>query len=140
MKSQCFPATLAYFPHIHTFFLEEMERLGITGEAASNIELVIEEIVVNVVKYAYPDGVGDIEVSCDLDNNKKFWISIRDWGVPFNPIEHKDGAVPPNLDEAQIGGLGIQFARALSEDIQYERQEDANFLFLRFDPESQPGS
>ncbi|MEQ8346311.1 MAG: GAF domain-containing protein [Sneathiellaceae bacterium] len=48
-------------------------------EMALSIGLVVTELVLNAVKYAYEDGVGPIEVELEERRNRLL-LSVRDWG------------------------------------------------------------
>ena len=69
------------------------------------LRLVCEELVVNVVDYAYPEddaeGYLDIEIEREKDS---ITIRFKDGGVPFNPLERDmpDTSLP--LEERRIGG------------------------------------
>ncbi|OQY11082.1 MAG: hypothetical protein B6I31_05620 [Desulfobacteraceae bacterium 4572_19] len=63
--------------------------MNIPVELFTKFDLVLEELFVNVNNYAYPDGNGDIELSCSFkhtkENGKKiFCLYLRDWGIYFN--------------------------------------------------------
>ena len=84
-----------------------------TGEVASctkelyAIHLVCEELVVNVVSYAYPEGVeGYLKIQIEKADGC-ITLKFIDGGVPFNPLERDMPDVSLPLEERQIGGLGI---------------------------------
>ena len=101
-----------------------------SGRVAKIIRLVCEELVVNVVDYAYPDGVdGYLDVDIDRDD-RAITIQLRDGGVEFNPLERDmpDTTIP--LKDRPIGGLGIFLVRELMDSINYERTGGKNILTL----------
>ncbi len=94
------------------------------------IELAMEEILVNIISYAYPDKPGQIHLSCDrLPHALRF--TIKDQGIPFNPLGHPS---PPPTPE-KPGGLGIHLAKSLLT-LKYERHEPFNILTLTYPPSS----
>lgn len=103
----------------------------------SKLDLVLEELFVNVVNYAYPDTKGDVEIACVFKNDperkmRQFSLFLRDWGLPFNPL---DQALPPlddDLDDRQIGGLGIFFVTQMADKCTYNRQNDTNEIRVDF--------
>jgi serine/threonine-protein kinase RsbW len=83
--------------------------LGFSNERISEIELAMEEVLVNIFKYAYKDCSldGDIEITCTLADAQSFVIEIADSGVPFDIFSAREPDVTAGIDERQIGGLGI---------------------------------
>ena len=52
------------FGSLRSFVLQELERQGGLEELAPRVDLVMEEVLVNAINYAYPKGEGEIEVEC----------------------------------------------------------------------------
>ena len=67
-------------------FIEEIgEELGLDMELQMNLNLVIEEMVVNVISYAYPEGkTADIELLAESDG-KELTFVLSDRGKEFDP-------------------------------------------------------
>jgi serine/threonine-protein kinase RsbW len=106
--------------------------LGFSNERISEIELALEEVLVNIFKYAYKDCSldGDIEITCTLADAQSFVIEIADSGVPFDIFSAREPDVTAGIDERQIGGLGIFFVKRLMDDVQYRREGGRNTLTL----------
>ena len=111
-----------------------VERFGaehhLPDDAITNINLVFDEIVSNVIKYGRTtDGEGAITVSLVLEG-ERLTIDVSDDGIAFNPLD----ALPPDLDlpimERPVGGLGIHIVRALTETAAYRRENDRNHLTM----------
>jgi anti-sigma regulatory factor (Ser/Thr protein kinase) len=104
---------------------------GLPSEERARLLIILEELFTNVVKYGH-HGVspsGRIEVGLALDGDK-LEIKLSDDGRPFDPLS----ASLPNIDlpavERQIGGLGLQILRSLTNDAKYFRDGDRNHLTL----------
>ena len=102
----------------------------LSDDVVMNVNLVLDEIVSNVIKYGQAsDGEDAISVALALDGGV-LTIDIADDGIPFNPIDAK----PPDLDlpitERPVGGLGIHIVKALTETIDYRRDHDRNRLTM----------
>ena len=95
----------------------------------------MEELVVNVIHYAYPDGQGDLEVHCLLVESvhRRFCVRLRDWGAPFNPLASEMPNTQLDVEDRPVGGLGIFLAEEMSDSITYERKDDSNILTFCFD-------
>ena len=92
------------------------------------INTALEEIFVNVASYAYENqGTIELALSKHLD---KVVITIKDNGVPFNPLEKADPDI--NLDgvDREIGGLGIFMVKKIMDDVSYEYVNNQNVLTL----------
>jgi len=102
--------------------IDEMTILG--------INLALEEAVVNVVNYAYPEGtVGDIEMEVNADA-KAITFILRDHGKPFDPTAAKEVDITLSAEERQIGGLGIHLIRNYMDEVKYDYCDGQNVLTL----------
>ena len=52
------PASMESFGSLRSFVLQELERQGGLEELAPRVDLVMEEVLVNAINYAYPKGEG----------------------------------------------------------------------------------
>ncbi|MBF0466055.1 MAG: ATP-binding protein [Nitrospirae bacterium] len=106
-------------------------EFGIVDDKIGDIELACEEIVVNVINYAYEEQDGDISVICTSEEGSKFVIEIIDSGIPFNALEAEDPDIDVPLMERKIGGLGIFFVKQLVDEVNYQRVDGSkNVLTL----------
>lgn len=105
---------------------------GFPARRIGDIELVLEEAVTNVFKYASPDGnSGDIEVSC-ASSEDKFSIEIRDSGLEFDITKLPDPDLSKGISERPIGGLGAYLIRKKTDGVSYRRVSGFNILTLVF--------
>ena len=96
------------------------------------VRLSIEEAVENVVRYAYNDGIGWIEVGTNLDQEGlTLTIELRDAGTPFNPLEKDDPDITLSAEEREIGGLGIFLCKQMMDDISYRYEDGNNILTMK---------
>lgn len=115
------------------FVVNGIEAAGVEKKIAGKIRLACEEVLVNVIHYAYPTDIqGTLTVSYELTNEgKDLIIKVMDKGVPFNPLEKEDPDVDLPLEERQIGGLGIFMVRNIMDDLTYTRENEMNILTMR---------
>jgi serine/threonine-protein kinase RsbW len=104
----------------------------------SDIELVVEEAVVNVCRYAYPDETGPVEVRCEGDGTA-LRILIADVGIPFNILNAVEPDLSADILEREVGGLGCFLIRAMTDGVEYRREKDRNLLELTFLPGGKAG-
>lgn len=72
-------------------FIEEIgNELGLSMELRMDLNLVIEEMVSNVIFYAYPKDVeGEIELEAEYDGNELCFV-LSDSGKEFDPTQKED--------------------------------------------------
>lgn len=134
------PATLDNLAEFQSFVQIRAEMLGLPAELKNTLALVMEELAVNVMHYAYPDGQGKLEVHClrNKDGLQRFFcVQLMDWGKPFNPLTGESSNTNLSIEERPVGGLGIFLAREMADTIDYERDGDSNVLTFCF---TLPGS
>ena len=93
------------------------------------IELSVEEVLVNIINYAFNDHPGYITISCSYSNDL-LTIKIIDNGKPFNLMDQEDPDINLPADQREVGGLGIFLVKNLMDDVQYYRENDENILLL----------
>lgn len=94
------------------------------------VDLVLEEIVQNVVSYGYPEGTpGAVEISI-LEAGGRLTLRIEDDGIPFDPFGLPEPDTDASVAERRIGGLGVHFAREMTDHHSYRRCNDRNCVEL----------
>ncbi len=108
---------------------------GMDTKAIAQVELALEEVLVNVINYAYASDQGSnkasdtIELDCACDNNA-LTITVADQGPAFDPLDRPDPDTTLSVDDRGIGGLGIFLTKQMMDDVSYERSQDKNVLTL----------
>ena len=128
---------LLHFQPIAGRALEILDAILHTPEVASckkefnTLRLVCEELVVNVVDYAYADdaeGWLDIEIEREDDS---ITIRFKDGGTPFNPLEREMPDTTKPLEERRIGGLGIFLTIKKMDEVTYNYVDNKNILTIK---------
>ena len=123
MKSlKTFPAQLSELEHIVKFIETTSLQLS------KSMELAIEEALVNIFSYAYPEKKGVVEISVDC-NTHTLDITIIDRGIPYNPTSYFKEY---KTDPSQIGGVGVHLINQIAKEIHYVRSDGKNILTLKF--------
>lgn len=130
LSKKTWPARLDSLYESLSFVLSCARQHGFGAERLSELELAMEEILVNIFKYAYRGAeTGEVDISCS-DHDGNLIVEVVDSGVPFNLLGASDPDITAGVDERAIGGLGIFFVKQLMDDVQYRREEDRNKLTL----------
>jgi anti-sigma regulatory factor (Ser/Thr protein kinase) len=112
--------------------LEEMASGGLLPEdKLFNINLALEELVTNVISYAYEDEKEhSIRLEFEFDDGKVH-IRLIDDGREFDPFAEVDEPdVDAPAEERPIGGLGVHFVRQLMDEYSYFRDDGKNVVSL----------
>ena len=101
-------------------------------KAQMQIELAVEEIFVNIAKYAYSPEVGRAKVRVELEQDPlKVIITFIDQGMPYDPLAKEDPDVTLSAEQRDIGGLGIFLTKQTMDDVEYEYKEGQNILTIK---------
>ena len=104
---------------------------GVDAKLLYPVELSLEEVLVNVISYAYPnEEKGNIEVSCSWDSQQGLTIQIVDYGTAFDPLASPEPDTGLILEEREIGGLGIFLAKKMMDKVTYERSQCKNIFTM----------
>ena len=112
-------------------FVEEIgEELGLSMELQMNLNLVMEEMVTNVIFYAYPEGEeADIELLAKSDG-KELTFVLSDQGKEFDPTAKDDADLDVNPADRELGGMGIFIVKNIMNKVTYQRLEGKNLLTM----------
>jgi len=110
------------------FIIEGASRLKFSDKDISQIRLAAEEIVVNIINYAYPEKVGDIHISYRIQDTVTLVVEITDSGIAFNPLSLSEPDINTPLDKRKIGGLGVYLVKKIMDDVSYGRKDSRNIL------------
>ena len=112
-------------------FIENIgEEFSLTPDVVFNLTLVLEEAVVNIIKYAYSkEDHQYIFLSARLDEGSIVFV-LTDTGKEFDPTMAPEADVTLSAEDRQIGGLGIFLIRQIMNEVRYERIDGKNVLTL----------
>lgn len=132
-QAQCLmlKASLEEMPRFYAFTDQVCEKNNIEDPEKMEIQLSLEELIVNVINYAYPDHSKEngIELHFDCKEDKTFF-TIIDEGIAFDPTQHEEVDTSSDIDERTVGGLGIHMVRQMMDSMSYHRCGNKNVLSL----------
>ena len=121
---------VAQVPLLNSFMKEIAAELHLVPAETERLNLALEEAVVNVMQYGYPeDTTGNIEVTATADDTH-LRLVISDDGIPFDPTDVDNADVTLDADDRPIGGLGVHLMRSFVDTINYNRIDNRNRLTL----------
>jgi anti-sigma regulatory factor (Ser/Thr protein kinase) len=124
------PWDVAALPHLLQAFDGWGQRRNWDSLLLSQMRLVVEELVVNVMTHAQPQrgqlrASGWVQVEL-RERGNQLRLVVSDNGLAFDPT----AAAPPDLhaelEDRGVGGLGIHLARQISDHMAHEALPDGN--------------
>ena len=116
---------------LNDFVHQIIQNSPCTEQQQIQIDLVVEELFVNIVNYAYPESMGMVQVECKLSGDAgQVIIQFKDQGIEFNPLAQKEIDVHDRFERRPVGGLGIYLAKKYTNSIEYERTDGSNVLTI----------
>ena len=122
------PADMASFVALREFIMDAAKAAGLSQEQLWKLELVFEEVVVNVIRHAYPAEAPDAVSVGYAATENHFAVQVRDTGKPFDPLAGADPDLTLGIAERRVGGLGRFLTRQLASHAEYARQDGHNVL------------
>ena len=108
-----------------------ISEYDVSFEFNFQIEVIIEEIFINIVKHAYKNEEGIIKINYEvLDDPLRFHIIFVDDGDMFNPLEYDAPNLSDDIDERKVGSLGIYIVKEYADEMNYEYIDNQNVLSI----------
>ena len=124
-------ARLENLDKVNDFVQNSILNHDCSKKAIMQLGVIVEEIFVNIVSYAYPENVGYAEIQTELqDNPLAINLTFIDSGIQYNPLENNDPDLGLSVEERDIGGLGIYLVKNMVEEISYKYENGKNILSL----------
>lgn len=102
---------------------------GLPADLAFTFNLALDEVVTNVISYAYDDGAEhQIEVRLGVEPDGGISAAVIDDGVAYDPLSRPEPDTESPLEERPVGGLGVHLVRSLMDRIEYRREGGRNRL------------
>jgi len=123
---------LMAIPDLQIAFEEYVAQWPGAKPLIPTLNMALDDLLNNVVQYAFPNDPTEhhIEVEGEV-LDACVVLTIRDDGIPFNPLS----VAPPDLSvllhEREIGGLGIHLVRAMVDEVTYHRNVRRNVLTIK---------
>ena len=123
-----FNADIKELPNIQSFAEKELDKY-FNKKTTNEIKLAVEEVFVNIARYAYEEKNG--KCSLEIKNNENdFKLIFEDEGIKFNPLEKQDPDISKKAEEREIGGLGIFITKNIVDNIEYKYENNKNILTI----------
>jgi serine/threonine-protein kinase RsbW len=119
MKKASYSADFNNLDSIRDFVGEIAEKAGFSSKEVYSIQLAADEACSNVIEHAY-EGIpnGQIEIACEV-KDRQIRIIIHDHGKEFDISQVRKPNLSRNLDEREVGGLGVYLIHKLMDEVHF---------------------
>lgn len=125
-------ATVDNLNQVLAFVEEKLEENQCSMRIIMQMQIAVEEIYVNIAKYAYNPKIGMATIRIEVGGEPlKVIIQFLDNGKPYNPLTKEDPDITLSAEERDIGGLGIFMVKKSVDDIMYEYKDGKNILTIK---------
>lgn len=122
------------------------DELQLDMHVAMKLQVAMEEMVTNVIFYAYPEGTSaDITLTAEYtpsplqgtppceggEPKGELAFVLSDTGKPFDPTAKEDADLDVNPMDREQGGMGILIVKNIMNDVSYQRLGDMNQLTMK---------
>lgn len=129
MNELLIDATNDNLDSVLAFIESELETKDCPMQLLMQIQIVVEEIFVNIANYAYNPDIGSVKIRVAVEND--IVIEFEDDGTAYNPLEKEDPDITLDVQEREIGGLGIFIVKQIMDEVVYKHEGNKNILTVR---------
>ena len=122
MTERRYRRDIASLQQMFEFVSEFITARGIPPSNAFALELILEELFTNVLKYR-KDGHEMVAVRLGLDDNRIVLSFVEFQVDPFDITQIPEPDLTAPAHERRPGGMGIHLVKKLSDHISYEHKD-----------------
>ena len=109
----------------------------INEKSLFQLNLVLEELISNTMFYGFTGrDEGEIDVEIKFDGSQ-LDVEIQDNAAAYDPTLPVDDVSAMELEERQIGGLGIMLSQRISHEMSYKYDDNKNKLKFKISANSE---
>jgi len=102
------------------FVADAAEDCSLKPSEVYAVQLAVDEAFSNIIEHAYGgECLEEVQCTCKITGDALF-VTLRDCGLPFNPVKIPEPDVTADLESRKIGGLGLYFMRQLMDEVDFE--------------------
>ena len=133
MREMTVNATPEQIEQVVDFVNEQLDTLGCSDEVRIDVDVAVDELLGNIVQYAYGPDTGIVTVRVHAEEDPlAVVISFLDSGAPFNPLaEERPNTTSLPAKERPLGGLGLFLVKELMDELTYCYRDGHNVLTVR---------
>ena len=131
MTDKTFQAKIEVLSDVLGFVEQTLEAYECPMKIQTVVCVAIEEIFVNIARYAYSGGEGDVTLGIGFEvQSRTIIFRMTDKGVPFDPLKQEDPDITLPAEKRTIGGLGIFITKKTMDSVTYAYENGKNILTM----------
>lgn len=116
---------------IVTYVKSMANGAGLSDQDVGRVELAVEELFVNVCTHGGVSGeTPEVVLDCFLDD-KVFVVEFSDNGKEFNILDAEKPDLDLDVEERDVGGLGVYLVLSIIDEVYYEYAKGWNKVTLK---------
>jgi serine/threonine-protein kinase RsbW len=93
------------------------------------VMFICEELLTNLVRHAdFEDKTPYITLDIKVNDNNTFELQCKDNAKAFNLLEHKNPDLDADINDRELGGLGIYLLKKYTKKMEYLYEKGFNIL------------
>ena len=108
------------------FFEEALEANHAPARVVAQVNVAVDEIFSNIARYS---GATAATLGCMAEEGR-ITLRFSDNGRPYDPTQQADPDVSADLEDREIGGLGIFMVKKTMDNLHYEYADGLNILTM----------
>ena len=131
MTNKVFKAKTEELSDVLGFVDLMLEKYECPMKIQTAICVAIEEVFVNVARYAYKNTEGNVTLGIGFDKESRtITFRMKDSGVAFDPLKKPDPDITLPAEAREIGGLGIFITKKTMDTVEYAYENGENVLTM----------
>ena len=131
MTNRIFRAKTEALTDVLGFVDEMLAKYACPMKIQTAVCVAIEEVFVNVARYAYKVGDGEVSLEIGFDRDSRtVTFRMRDNGVAFDPLKKPDPDITLSAYEREIGGIVIFITKKTMDSVTYAYENGENILTM----------
>jgi len=123
------PAELEQIQKVSDTIEQCMKTQGWGNDPILDVQLAVEEAVTNTILHGYDGTSGTIAIQIETSPHH-ISVEIADDAPAFDPLSVPDPDTGSDLDDREIGGLGIFLIRQVMDEVSYRYEQNKNILVM----------
>jgi len=118
-QSVTYTAQFENLEPVREFVGQAARNSGLNDAAVYAVQLAVDEAFSNIIEHAY-NGECEEKIDCTCQILASgLAVTLRDCGKPFDPLAIPDPELDADLEDRDIGGLGLYFIRNLMDEVSF---------------------
>jgi serine phosphatase RsbU (regulator of sigma subunit)/anti-sigma regulatory factor (Ser/Thr protein kinase)/transposase len=116
---------------IRDFVDEVCVELAVAPKTTNSLKLAVDEACANIIKHAYREKEGPIEITVSSSGPNHLSVSLTDQGESFELQKVRTPDLRRYVATGRKGGLGLFLMNRLMDEVDYQVTKSGNVLTMR---------